>query len=662
MRAFYMDDDTYFDSPSNETDEQYPVFDLKLDDSRLVQMVDKSLQESIDYWNGWPWELEKADESNLKYWLGAQMAPSILGPDGKPLPNMGNRAQASSRAVLSYVNARVAKPEIAPSTGEATAQQFAKDLRDAMYQHSVDRDLEEKAGKATQSLIVQKRGYLKLRFDPLLGPFGDIEVDYVPPEDVVIAKGTPWGEDGSREWHKQTCTIEELIMKFPDKEAQIKAAFEIGRGVYSQLSRKITYWEVWFTYYEKNKRKEGLAWYLPKGKIVLGKMENPNFIYTGDEVKDRQVNFSPFPIKPFIRFSYMNSGKGALDETSLFEQIKVLQDLYNKRRLQIMNNMDNQKGRTIMDGNAVNDQDANKFFSRDGSTKAILLIKPSQGQTVAGSTVHVPHNNLPREAFEEAYDYRNEIDQVMGTPNIFRGEQSKNNTLGQDERIIQQATQLQDDIAKAVDKAMQRYYRKLFQMMKVYYTEDHWFTIKGDNGKYDFVMMSGDTMDTNAKVSIESGSTLPVNKKEIRDIAVEAANANKIDDLTFWEAIQYGKLPDPETIVERTIKQLNDPGRFMADVEAQAFNREAAIDIMLITTGKEPPTRDEYGQAYLEYFNKFIMSNKFIALEPELKQAVKVHIAAAGATSARTANLQATQVDDAAAAGVPEEEVAEVVE
>lgn len=660
-----MDNDDYFASAQTTTDEPYPIFDLKLDDARLIQMVDKSLQESIDHWNKWPWELEKADKSNLKYWLGEQMTTPFVGPDGKLLKNMGNRAQSSSRAVLAYVNAKAAKPEVAPSSGKPEAQQFAKDLGDVLYQQSIDQDLEEKAAKATQSLLIQKRGYLKLRFDPLLGPYGDIAVDYVPPEDVVIQKGTPWGADGSREWHKQTCTIEELVMKFPKKEQEIKVALEIGRGVYSQLTKPITYWECWFTYYEDNTRKEGLCWYLPKGKVVLGKMENPNYIYTGDPVQDRLVNFMPFPIKPFVHFSYMNSGKSALDETSLFEQIKVLQDLYNKRRVQIMNSMDNQKGRTVIDGNAVNEQDAEKFFARDGSTKALLVIKPSQGQSVSNSVFHVGHNNLPREATEEAYDFRNEIDTIMGTPNIFRGEQSKNNTLGQDERIVQQASQLQDDLARSVDKAMQRFYRKLYHMDKVYFTEDHWFTIKGDNGKYDFIVMSGDTMDGNVKVSILAGSTLPTDKKEIRDIAVEAANANKIDDLSFWEAIQYGKLPDPETIVERTVKQLNDPARFLQDVETQAFNREAAVDIALITAGKEAPVRDEYGQAYLEFFNKFIMGNRFMQLQsenPEAADALKIHLAAAGATAARTANLQATQVDDAKAAAVPEGQVADVME
>lgn len=648
----------------NEDD---PVFDLALDDSRLIQMIDRSLQESIDFWNQPPWNLKDADERNLDYWRGEQMAEPYVGASGKVVPNMGNRMQTSSRAVLAYVNARVAQPEVAPSTNSEEAKQFAKDLGSAMYQHSVDNDLEQKVGKATFSLIIQKRGYLKYRFDPLLGPQGDIAIDYVPPEDIVISEDTPWNQEPRRIWQKQRGSVEELVMKFPDKKNAILKALGMQRGVYSQMSKPALWWECWFTYYEDNMRQEGLCWYLPDGKVVLGKMKNPNYIYTGDSVKDRIINYTPFPPKPYVSFSYMNSGKKAIDETSLFEQIKPLQDLYNKRKKQLFEDNDRQTGRTIVDGNALSDEDAKKFFKRGANT--ILTIKPSDGQSVSNSVFHVPHNASPPQATEEAYDLRNEIDTGMGTPNIFRGEQSKNNTLGQDERIIEQAGALQDDLAKAVDRSTQAGYRLLFQLMKVYYDEDHWFTIKGDTGTYDFVVMRADRMDTNCKISVEAGSTLPANKKEIRSVAVEAAGAGKIDDLSFWEAIVYGKLPDPETIVERTQKQLNDPASFLHDVETQAFNREAATDIAVIIAGQEPPERDEYGQAYLEYFNNFIMSNKFIQIDETIQEALKIHLAAAGATAARTANLQATQADpnqmagmapdgsqlppEAAAAGVP---------
>jgi hypothetical protein len=170
--------------------------------------------------------------------------------------------------------------------------------------------------------------------------------------------------------------------------------------------------------------------------------------------------------------------------------------------------------------------------------------------------------------------------------------------------------------------------------------------------------MNSETIDTNVRVSVEGGSTLPSNKREMRNMIVEAANANKIDDLSFWEGMVYGKLPDPEVIVERLQKQLNDPAGFMQDVERELFNREANTDIAILIAGKEPAERDEYGQAYLEYFNKFIMGNKFLMLPPDAQDRIKNHLASVGMMAARTANLQGTQQDDAAQAGMTEQDVA----
>lgn len=646
----------YFAPPSDVIDQPYEVFDLKVPDHRLIQMVSTSLDESISYWNQWPFSLEENDKSNLRYWLGQQMSDRYIGPDGAPMPNMGNRMMTSTRAVLAYVNARVANPEVAPSNSNPGSKQFALDLRAAMYQHGVDHQLKRKVKKATQNLIIQKRGFLKLRFDPLCGPFGDIVPEYIPPEDIVVGKYSRFGAEPPKIFHRQKGTVEELCdLKFPDKRDAIFKAFGYKRGVYTQISQMTSWWEFWATMFEKGKRVEGVGWYLPTGKVIMGKMENPNWIYTGNDQQDRLINFSPYPIKPFVVFNYMNTGKSYLDETSLFEQVKPLQDLYNKRSKQIMENNDYINGRTVADSGALNESDANKFLSKN--PKSILLIKPAQGQNVQNSIYHIPHNPLPPSSTDEKYDTRNEIDQGMGTPNIFRGEQSKNNTLGQDERLIQQAGALQDDLASAVDEAMEDYYRKLFQMMKVYYTEDHWFQVRGDDGKYDFIIMNSDNMDTNVKISVEAGSTLPSDKKDMRTLIVDAANSNKIDDLSFWEGIQYGKLPDPETIVERMQKQLNDPAGFLSDVQKELFNREANTDLAVIIAGKEPEDRDEYGQAYLEYFNNYIMKPKYLDLPPDVQERIKLHIAAVGMTAAREANLQATQTDDAAQAGMTDAQV-----
>jgi hypothetical protein len=249
---------------------------------------------------------------------------------------------------------------------------------------------------------------------------------------------------------------------------------------------------------------------------------------------------------------------------------------------------------------------------------------------------------------------------MMGTPNIFRGQQQKDaNTLGENVLIKEQAGALQDDLATCIDEAMSDYYRKLAQMMKAYYTEDHWFQIKGDDGKYDHIVLNSQTIDGGTKISVEAGSTLPANKQELRSTVMDAAKLNRIDNLSFWEALIYNKLPDPETITERTLKETADPITYLTDVEQEAFNRDADIDIALLVANKAPKERDDYPQGYLEHFNKFVMSNRFTQIADDAKQRVTAFLTDILMKASRTAMLGNTQVDDAAMGGMTEANVLE---
>lgn len=638
--------------------EDYELFDLDLKDSQLTNMLIKSLQKDVDHWNTEPFCFDKTDEDNLRYLIGDQLDKKYIR--GGDTPYIDNRMFTATRAVLAYVNARVATPEVAPSGSDKTLIKFSEDFKSAMHQHGVDNILNRKAKAATKNLVVRKRGFLKLRFDPLAGEFGDVIVENIDPADIIIGRYSTYLNEPDVIYHKQRCTVEQLVSKFPDKKKAIFDALGIKRGTNSQMTSQETYYEAWFTYYDKKSvRRQGLAWFLPKGNVVLGKMQNPNWIYTGDDQEDRRVNFSKEPIKPFVVFNYLNNGRSYLDETSLFDQAKGLQDLVNKRGKQIWENADYVNGRWVADKEAINESDAGKFINKN--PKTIALVN-SPNRPVKDSVHVFDTQALPNYVPETLYDTRNEIDQVMGTPNIFRGEQSKNNTLGQDERIIEQAGALQDDLASSVDEAMADYYKKLSQMMKTYYTEDHWFQIKGDDGKYDFLVLNGQTMDGNAKISVEAGSTLPSNKSEMRDIVMQAAKLDRIDNLSFWEGIIYGKLPDPETIVERTLKEINDPVSYLQDVESEAFNRDAAIDIELLVANKVPQERDDYPQGYLEHFNKFVMSNRFNNPEKvpaDAQQRIRDFMASTAEKALRTADLGDTQVDDAAMAGATEAQVME---
>lgn len=622
----------------NNDNVQYELYDLDIDDNKLAKMLVPALQENIDYWNGKPFELAKTDKENNKYMLGDQIDDRFLQPYNARY--IDNRIFAAARSVLAYVNARVAMPEVTPSKPGSQFKQFAEDFKYALYQHGVDNYLNIKVKSATRNLIVRKRGYLKLRFDPTLGQYGEIVVESIDPENIVIDRYARFQDNPKAIYHKQSCTVEELIAKFPDKEDDINKCLSIKRGTQSQLTRRVDYYEVWFTYVDKDKKKqEGLAWFMPIGQLILGKMRNPNWVYSDGANNDLHNNITNLPIKPFIPFNYLNTGKSYVDETSLFDQAKPMQDLINKRGRQIWENADYVNGRVIADSRVMSEEDASKFLNKN--PKTIMLVDGSKGSgSINNDLTVVQPQMLPGYVIDTLYDARNELDQIFGTPNIFRGQQQQGaNTLGENMLIKQQAGALQDDIAGAVDQAMGQYYKYLAQMMKVYYTEEHWVQIKGPDGTYDFVVLTSDNIDTGVKISVQSGSTLPQDKDQLRAAALELAKLgpDRIDNLTLFEMLG---IPDPAEIAERVQKANTDPAGYLADIEKEEFSRDANMDIALLIDNKPPEERDEYDPGYLNYMNQYIASNKFAKLPLDAQQRITDFLKGVLEITTRTANIQ----------------------
>jgi len=638
-----LDSGAYTDN--NNDNVQYELYDLELSDDKLAKMLIPALDENIEHWNGKPFELAKTDKDNTKYMLGDQLDERFLQPYNSRY--IDNRIFAAARSVLAYVNARVAMPEVTPSKPGSQYKQFAEDFKSALYQHGVDAFLNVKVKSATRNLIVRKRGFLKLRFDPTLGQFGEIVVESIDPENIVVDRYARFQDNPSAIYHKQSCTVEELIAKFPDKEKAINAALSIKRGTTSQMTRRVDYFEVWFTYVDNDKKKqEGLCWFLPIGKVILGKMRNPNWVYSEGQTNDLHNNITNMPIKPFIEFNYLNSGKSYIDETSLFDQAKPMQDLINKRGKQIWENADYVNGRVIADSRIMSEEDASKFLNKN--PKTIMLVDGAKVDgNINGSVVVVQPQLLPTYVVDTLYDARNELDQIFGTPNIFRGQQQQGaNTLGENMLIKQQAGALQDDIASAVDQAMGKYYRFLAQMMKVYYTEEHWVQTKGPDGVYDFVVLSSDNIDTGVKISVQAGSTLPQDKDQLRAAALELAKLgpDRIDNLTLFEMLG---IPDAAEKAERVQKATTDPAAYMQDIEKEEFSRDANIDIALLVENQAPQDRDEYDPGYLDYMNKYIASNKFTKLPPDAQQRITDFLAGVLEVATRTANLQTEAMNGA---------------
>lgn len=626
-------------------DEAMEVFALDLPDEKLSKMLIKSLDENVDYWNREPWNLQNTDKDNVKFFLGDQLDPKELARDG--VTGTDNRLFTSTRAILSYATGSLAKPEVSPSRSDDQFVRMARSMQTALYQHAKEEHVDVKVRAAVTNLIVRKRAFLKLRYDPSLGSYGDITTEVCNPEDIIIDRHAKYMDNPNIIYHRLRCSVEELCLKFPKKASAIKEAYGIKKGVWTQMSRYVTYFEAWFSYFDaQGVPSEGLCWFLPQFDMILDKMPNPNWIYTGNLAKDKQTNVLFVPPKPFVWFNYLNLGHSFIDETSLFEQAKPLQEMLNRRNRQFNTNVDFMNGRYVGSKKAFSEEDGYKFVNKGARTMA-LVDADDVGKAV---TVLTPSTISPQ-VFQSLQDFRSEIDGVMGTPSVFKGANPQSqDTLGRDQMVKQQAGMLQDDLVRSVTVGYERYYQILLQMMRVYYTDDYWFSVKGGDGKQDFIMLNGDSIDANVRITVEVDSTLPVDKESIRATAMELAGQQLIDPLTLFEDLG---MPDPEIRAERLLKMQMQPFVYMGSIMQNQDNAEAELDIQLLIKDKEPQERDNYDENYLKYYNNFITLNRFAMLPQDAKQRVVSFLALVQHQASQSAALQESMPDSAGMLDAP---------
>lgn len=620
----------------NIQDIEFEELDISLNDGDLVKMLVNSLQADKDYWDKLPFQLTKTDTENTAFLLGDQLNErEYLKSDSK---YVDNRLFTSTRAILSYATSQLSRPEVIPSKGDEMYLKGAKDMESCLYQHAMDNAIDQKFRAAAMNLITRKRAFLKLRWDPDAGIDGDIVTDVVNPEDIIIDRTAGYLSNPNKIYHRIGCTIDQLISRFPDKKDDILLAYGIQRGVYTQMSRFVYYYECWFTYKEdQNPPSEGVCWFIYDKQLILGKMKNPNWVYMSSSKKERQANVMQMPPKPFINFNYINTGRSYIDETCLVEQAMPMQKMLNRRGRQIWENADYVNGRWVASKKAFSEEDAHKLINKGAKTVA-LVDQEDAGKALA----NIASAALPAYVENTLYDARNEIDQIMGTPSVFRGVQpSTKDTLGRDLLISKQANALQDDLVRAISYSTGAYYRLLLQMMRVYYTDDHWFQVKGSDGKYEFILLNGDKIDSNVKISVEVDSTLPLDKSDIRSTAMnlwQAGNAISIVDL--YKALG---LPDAEGMAQRYLESNTNPQGFLEDIKLDEANTDAETDIQLLIANKTPEERDDYDQSYFNYFNKFIASNRYSKLaDKNTKAALRIQsfLAAVQHVMMESLNLQ----------------------
>jgi hypothetical protein len=566
------------------------------DADAFVGMMERKINASQNHWNGLKYKLEATTKENEELYLGTHA--DKRDEEEVDTPASDNRIFSSVRTIVPYVTSRITEPEVYPSSRAASAKRFAEDFEKAIYIKAKKEKVRDKAKFALEDAIIRRRGYLKPRYDAATRNF--CAIDYVPCESIIVDhKARPF-EEPRYFRHLLDKSVEDLLTMFPDKEKQIYGVFFPGQPKESvlpeQLEQEHCINEDWAFVKGKDGELDLVVCWNYK-KIPFGCIQDPNWDYDGDNFLDNHT-------MPLVFFNVLSDGRSLVDRTSFVEQAKYLQKNVDEREEQISKNAGlGSIGMPVVAADALADDQAENLTY---DAENVLVLDTGESGRLQDKFDVWKAGTLPNFVYEDKIDSRNAIDNAFGTPNVFRGEQSKNNTLGQDVLVRDQAFGRQQEVVDAIDTAMERLYPLIAQFLLVYGEEEEMFEFNGEDSEFDYVMIKTAELDTKVTIQIRSGTSMPIDRAQRRQTADKAASYKMIDPLSYWEIMDERNAQK----YARRVTQFNtDPANYMKDEDDKdTFSRDAFVDIQKIKNGEQPEFREDLPKEYFDYLNQYVLS------------------------------------------------------
>lgn len=620
--------------------EEQPIFDLEIPDRELAAMLWEDIQDSRNHWDNF---LHTRDprasnvrELGEKIYKGEHYGKNQLYDHNERY--VDPRIFVDIDTLLPMITNQLPEPIVEPATEAQDARKNAEAVQQVLSDGYVEWGLKKAFKRSLLHLLTAKRiGVIKGRFDPDKGQNGQIIWESVRPETIVVDKHAVPGTNPRFVAQFLEGTVDDLVHKFPKKKREIFKEAGIVQGTMKQMTRRVGYIEVWFTYRDKDTDKmcEGVCWFL--NRLVLGKMKDPNWIELEDGKTERH-NFLDEPEKPFkfLSLDDLNFGKHFLDDTSLLEQALPAQDTLNKRGRQIGENADHASSGWVYDTTKLPPEAAEE-----------LVGDPNEKIGVAGDVraaiARYPANNLPQYVVNEKEDARNAIDVIYAAQRPTRGEKSGNPTLGQDLLQTQQnIARNEGNIASALEGLAKEAYCYSVQLMKVHFTEAHFIKVRGPEGKLQFLAFSDQSIQDGSTVKVKEGSLLPTDKFTQRNEAMQLFQADALDLLTLYERMD---IPNPMETYKRWLQFKTNP-QSLADGESQQ-NPEMMEAVAQIKQGGNPPMPAAVDQSSIATITK-IIKDQGSAFTPGQKQQLSGYVsslmARASADPAQPAGASMPQV------------------
>lgn len=581
-----------------------PTLTLDLPDAQLIAGLNSRIEDAQNYWNDPKgFDLRSSRQKNMKFYLGRQLDEGQLYRF--QIPYNENEIFVATETQVAYLTAQLPKPEVYPAGDTQGSRILATDLEKGLLGHSQRMSLDRELESAVRNLLIKRVAFLYLWFDPDYGENGEIRVCSLDPEHVIVDKNATRNENPAFICVVKKDSVEQLCYRFSDKKKEIMQA--AGAKDDDVKTSEIVAWrQVYLTHYDQGKPQEACISYF--NDVVLAQDKNPDWLYA-----NRDKNFLDMPIKPIIPINYINDGAHWIDATTPLEQASWIQEVLNKRGRQIMENADTANGFLVISSGAMSMDDAENMT---GDPNQKIVINDT-GKPISEDIMNIQGRQLPNYVVEDKIDLRNTIHSIMGTPSQMRGDDSDlAETLGTNTMIKNQASGRQDLIVRAIDTAMDRYYKFLTQMMVVHYTEKHFVTVNSNDGDFDYITLHRDLIEKGMSISVKSGSTVPFDKERQETVALQLSKDGLIDPLNLYKDLH---MDNPQKRYDAWAKWKTDPMSLARDANDELDDTTAYIDYIEIMGGKKVPPRDDASTEHILIHRKQMIQTEFLKA-PKKKQ------------------------------------------
>lgn len=505
-----------------------PEFTSKLSDEDILKLTAEWTQGYDTYAK----DIRKQQKENVNYWIGKHYNELQTAGTKKPLTD-----NILFEAIETFLP--IATRGNPQANVFANGTEEGNDLADVMtraLEYQAERQqLRMKLKGMTRNWAIYLLGVVKVGWNSMDDDI-DTTVILTPrlildPNSSIDVNGTYHGEYLGE---KKKCTARKLTKMFPEQTKVISA------NAQGKMGTKVDYIEWW--------TKTDVFFTL--GNNVLGKFKNPHWNYDGQtDVEDpitgaitkedvEGVNHFNSPQIPYVFLSIFSLGKQPHDETNLIQQNISLQDAINRRYQQIDRNVDSQNNGIVLSG---------KYFTKEQASEAATQLSRGNPLWVPEGDIGAAYTrdtapSLSSDVFNHLGDARNELRNIFGTAGSSPEGQAEQDTVRGKIMINQMdSSRIGGGVTEYIEQVASSIYNWYVQMMYVYYTEEHSFSIVGPKAQ-EMMTIKNTDLNYDLHITVKDGSLVPKDPLTKRNEAMDLWSAGAIAPIPFYTALDY---PNP---------------------------------------------------------------------------------------------------------------------